>query len=279
MLVRVKEGDEWKTAFRTPLGHHEYNVMPFGLMNAPPAFQRFMNDTFKDQLNKKVVVYLDDILVFSDNLEQHHKDVREILDVLRKNQLFVKLEKCDFDTEQVTFLGYVVRNGKISMDPSKCSVIKDWPTPTSVKQLQQFLGFTNFYRQFIDKYSMIALPLFRLLKKRTKWNWSTEEEKAFENLKSMVISDRVLHVVDFDKPFILETDASEYATGAILSQDFEDGRHPVGFMSRTLQPAEINYTIRTVGDCRELQTLAMLPYRYQNPRTSCLRSSKPVEFH
>ena len=144
-LVRIAEGDEWKTAFRTRYGSYEFQVMHYGLTNAPTLFQRFMNDVFKDMLDVCVVIYLDDILIYSDNPEVHVQHVNEVLDCLIKNNLFTKIEKCEFDVDTVEFLGFVINPDGIHMDESKVKVIQDWPVPRHVKDVQSFLGFANFY--------------------------------------------------------------------------------------------------------------------------------------
>ena len=158
-LVRITEGDEWKTAFRTHYGSFEWLVMPFGLTNAPAAFQRFMNDIFSDMLDVHVIIYLDDILVYSDDPAEHKKHVREVLQRLRKNGLYCKPEKCHFDKDTVNYLGFILSKDGLKMDPAKVQTIQDWPEPRKVKDIQSFLGFANFYRRFISEYSNIVVPL------------------------------------------------------------------------------------------------------------------------
>src|SRR6201992_416543 len=154
--VRVREGDEYKTAFRTKYGSFEYLVMPFGLTNAPATFQRFMNDIFHDILDVCVIVYLDDILIYSDNIDVHKHNVRTVLECLRKHELHARPEKSLFNLDSIEYLGVKVSSKGLAMDPAKVKIIVDWPPPTSVKELQSFLGFANFYRQFIDNYSGIT---------------------------------------------------------------------------------------------------------------------------
>ena len=158
-LVRIREGDEWKTAFNTPLGHFEYLVMPFGLTNAPAVFQCLVNDVLRDMLGRFVFVYLDDILIFSQSQAEHIQHVRQVLQRLLENRLFVKAEKCEFHASTVTFLGHIIAQGQVRMDPEKVRAVMDWPKPENRKQLQRFLGFANFYRRFIRNYSRIAAPL------------------------------------------------------------------------------------------------------------------------
>ncbi len=241
-LVRIKEGDEWKTAFRTRYGHFEYNVMPFGLTNAPAIFQHLMNDIFREFLDDFVVCYLDDILIYSKNPEEHQRHVRLVLQKLRDAGLYAKPEKCVFHKSQVEFLGYIISTEGLSMDPKKIQTIMEWETPKTVRDVQCFLGFANFYRIFIMNYSKIAAPLTRLTCK-DKLEWSPEAEEAFHNLKTSFTTAPILIHADFSKPFFMETDASDFALGAVLSQ-MEGGRlHPVAFHSRKFSAAEINYEI------------------------------------
>jgi len=242
-LVRVKEGDEWKTAFRTRYGHFEYNVMPFGLTNAPAIFQHLMNDVFREFLDKFVVCYLDDILIYSKNVEEHEEHVKLVLQKLRDAGLYAKAEKCVFHQPQVEFLGYIISNEGLSMDPKKIEAITNWLTPRTVRDVQCFLGFANFYRIFIQNYSQIAAALTRLTCK-DKLDWGLEAENAFQNLKTAFTTAPILIHPDFSKPFYMETDASDFALGAVLSQKGDDAKlHPVAFYSRKFSAAEINYEI------------------------------------
>jgi hypothetical protein len=242
-LVRIKEGDKWKMVFQTRYGHFEYNVMPFGLTNAPAIFQHLMNDIFREFLDNFVVCYLDDILVFSKNEEEHINHVRLVLEKLRTAGLYSKLEKCVFHQPQVEFLGYIISGEGLSMDPKKIRTVTEWKKPATVRDVQCFLGFANFYRIFIRNYSKIAAPLTRLTRK-DKLEWNAETNQAFETLKKAFATAPILTHPDFQKSFFLETDASDFALGAILSQPNKDGRlHPVTFHSRKFIAAEINYEI------------------------------------
>jgi hypothetical protein len=178
-LVRIAEGDEWKTAFRTRYGSFEWLVMPFGLTNAPVAFQRFMNDIFGDLLDVCVIVYLDDILIYSDDPKQHTEHVREVLRRLRKHGLYAKGSKCTFHTDRVEYLGFILGPDGLSMDVDKVKVIQDWPEPRKVKDIQSFLGFANFYRRFIHGYSDIAVPLVKLTRKGEPWNFDGKCRASF----------------------------------------------------------------------------------------------------
>jgi hypothetical protein len=170
-LVRIAEGDEPKTTFRTRYGSFEWRVMPFGLSNVPAAFQRFMNDIFSDMIDVCVVVYLDDILIYSANTASHRKQVEEVLHHLRKAGLYARADKCEFHAESVEYLGYILSPDGLSMAQDKVQTIRDWPEPRKVKDVQSFLGFANFYRRFIYNYSDIVVPLTRLTHKNTKFDF------------------------------------------------------------------------------------------------------------
>jgi hypothetical protein len=241
-LVRITEGDEWKTAFRTRYGSFEWLVMPFGLTNAPAAFQRFMNDIFSDLLDVHVIIYLDDILIYSDNPSDHKKHVREVLRRLRQHGLYVRPDKCHFSSDTVEYLGFILSKDGLKMDPSKVQTIQDWPEPRKVKDIQSFLGFANFYRRFISDYSDIVVPLTRLTRKGAPWNFDESAKKSFATLKTAFTSAPILTHWVPDKPLIVETDASDYALGAILSMQLDSGEvHPVAFHSRTFTAPELNY--------------------------------------
>ncbi len=244
-MVRIREGDEWKTAFNTPRGHFEYLVMPFGLSNSPAVFQALVNDVLRDMVDQFIYVYLDDILIFSSSLQEHVQHVRRVLQRLLENGLFVKAEKCEFHAQSVTFLGYVVSSEGMRMDPDKVKAVVDWPTPDSRKALQRFLGFANFYRRFIRNFSQLAAPLTALTSTKTAFRWSEAAEAAFTNLKSRFVSAPILIAPDPTRQFVVEVDASEVGVGAVLSQrsSSDDKMHPCAFFSHRLSSAERNYDI------------------------------------
>jgi hypothetical protein len=242
-LVRIAEGDEWKTAFRTRYGSFEWLVMPFGLSNAPAAFQRFMNDIFADMLDVSVVVYLDDILIYSENHSAHRAHVREVLRRLRANGLFASPKKCFFHQHKVEFLGFIMSPEGLSMDENKVKVIQEWPVPRKVKDIQSFLGFANFYRRFIHDYSKITTPLTRLTRKGVPWIWNDDCQSSFEELKRSFTSAPILTHWDPHLPIVVETDASDYALAAIISTYVEGDIHPIAFHSRTFNSAELNYDV------------------------------------
>src|SRR6267154_1965864 len=241
-LIRVAEGDEWKTTFRTRYGSYEWLVMPEGLTNAPAAFQRFVNSVFADMLDICVVVYLDDILVYSANLDDHREHIREVLRRLRLHGLYAKPEKCQFHSDSVEYLGYLLSPQGLTMSPDKIQTVCDWPEPRKVKDIQSFLGFANFYRRFIYNYSDIVVPLTRLTRKDTPWNFTDDCRRAFTALKTAFTTAPVLTHWMPDVPIVVETDASNYAIAGILSVQCPDNElRPVAFYSRTLTPPELNY--------------------------------------
>ncbi len=218
-LIRIREGDEWKTAFSTTSGHYEYRVMPFGLANSPSVFQAFVNDVFRDMLSQFVIVYIDDILIYSDSLDTHVKHVRAVLKRLIQHQLYAKIQKCEFHQTQISFLGYVISSEGVTMDDSKVQAVLNWPKPTTVKELQRFLGFANFYRRFIRNFSMVAAPLTSLLQGGKQWlNWTQASEQSFRQLKERFTSAPILHHPNPDLEFTVEVDASNTGIGAVLSQ-------------------------------------------------------------
>jgi len=238
----VADGEEWKTTFRTRYGSFEWLVMPFGLSNAPAVFQRFMNDIFSDMLDVTVIVYLDDILIYSDDMTQHKKHVKEVLRWLRKHGLYAGANKCEFHKDTIEYLGYILSPDGLRMSEEKVQTIMDWPEPRKVKDIQSFLGFANFYRRFIHGYSDIVIPLTRLTRKHAPWNFDSKCRKAFDKLKEEFTHAPILTHWVPDAQIIVETDTSDYALATILSIYTPDGEiHPIAFHSRTFNPAELNY--------------------------------------
>ena len=211
--------------------------MPFGLTNAPATFCTLMNHVFHEYLDKFVVVYLDDIVIYSRSVGEHLEHLKLVFEKLRENHLFVKREKCEFAQKEVNFLGHIIGNGQLKMDPKKVKAIDEWEAPRSVSELRSFLGLANYYRRFIQGYSKIAAPLTEMLKKDHVWEWLPNREEAFNKLKEAVTREPVLVLPDISKPFEVETDASDFALGGVLIQD----GHPVAYESRKLSPAEKRY--------------------------------------
>jgi len=241
-LVQIAPGDEWKTAFCTHYGSYEWLVMPFGLTNAPAAFQRFVNTIFADMLDICVVMYLDDILIYSKDMEPHQQHIQEVLHCLRLHGLFTKPEKCEFHLDSVEYLGYCLSLEGLTMSPDKIQTISDWPEPRKVKDIQSFLGFANSYRQFIFSYSDIVVPLTWLTRKDAPWNFPKDCQCSFNALKHAFTTAPILTHFILDTPIIVETDASDCAVAGILSITCADGEIcPVAYYSRTLTAPELNY--------------------------------------
>jgi hypothetical protein len=238
--VRIAEGDGPKTACVTRYGLFEFKVMTFGLTNAPVTFCTLMNKVLQPFLDKFVVVYLDDIVVYSQGLAEHLEHLRQVFQALLDNELYVKREKCRFAVEEVDFLGHVIGKGRVRMDKAKVRAIAEWEPPTRIPELRSFLGLANYYRRFVKGYSDIATPLTDLLKKGRAWEWDVKCQEAFENLKAALIEEPVLALPDFAKPFEVHSDASDYAIGGVLMQD----GHPIAFESRKLNDAERRYTVQ-----------------------------------
>ena len=239
--VRVAEEDIPKTAFRTRYGHYEFLVMPFGLTNAPATFMALMNNIFHPYLDKFILVYLDDILVYSKDMEEHTKHLRLVFQLLREHRLFAKMKKCEFGKTSVEYLGHEISEKGIEVEKEKVKAIMNWKEPTCVKDVQSFLGLANYYRKFIKNFSEIAAPLTRLLRKDQPFFWANEQSEAFTKLKITLCNSPVLKLPDPTSSFIMMTDASNIGIGAVLSQK-EGGRlRPVAFLSRKLKAAEQNY--------------------------------------
>lgn len=228
--IRVAPGDEYKTAFKTHSGLYEFTMMPFGLTNAPAFFQSTMNKIFAPILGKFVLVFKDDILIYSATLEDHLGHLQQVLDIIQSHQFSIKMSKCIFAQQQLEYLGHLVTANGVATEPSKIQAVVDWPTPGNIKQLRGFLGLTGYYRRFIRHYGMLSKPLTQLLKKGVQFQWTAQCEDAFAILKQALIQAPVLAVPDFAKKFVIETYASDDGMGAVLMQD----NHPISFLSKPL---------------------------------------------
>ena len=216
--IQICEGNEWKTAFISRYRLYEWLVMPFGLCNALATFQRFINSVMGEQIDRELVAFFDDILIFGNTLEELRERTRRCLQRLCENQLFCNLKKCRFEVQTVRFLGHIVEPGKIRMDPEKLDSILNWPTPKSIKDVRSFTGFTGYYRSFIKDYSKITARLTDLTKGNPpKFRWGLAEEEAFQRLKKAFIGDKILRQFDPNLAAFLETDVSGYAIAGILS--------------------------------------------------------------
>lgn len=239
--IRIKEEDVHKTAFRTRYGHYEWRVLPFGLTNAPATFQALMNKVLQPYLDKFVVVYLDDILIFSRTPEEHAQHLQLVLEALEKHELYVGVDKCAFARQQVDFLGHVVSSEGLRPDPAKVAAVEEWPVPKTVRDVRSFLGLTGYYRRFIRHYAAAALPLTELTKADVVWRWGEQQTTAFNALKQALTTAPVLVVPDPGLPYQVYTDASAFALGAVLLQKYGKYKRPVAYLSRKLTPTERNY--------------------------------------
>jgi hypothetical protein len=206
--IRMKEGDEWKTAFKTKYELYEWLVMPFGLTNAPSTFMRLMNHVLRVFRGKFVVVYFDDILVYNTNLDEHIEHLRCVLDVLRCEKLYANFKKCTFCMEKVVFLGYVVSTKGIEVDEEKVKTIKEWPMPKSITEVRSFHGLASFYRRFVKDFSTIVAPLTEIIKKNVGFHWGSDQANAFATIKERLCFTPMLALPNFNKTFEIEYDAS-----------------------------------------------------------------------
>ena len=251
--VAMAEADKAKTAFCTPFGLFEFNRMPFGLCNAPGTFQRLMERMFGDQRFQSVLLYLDDIIVFSSTVRQHLERLEEVFSRLDRQGLKVKLSKCHFFQKEVKYLGHVVSEQGVATDPDKLAAVREWKRPSHLAELRSFLGFASYYRRFVEGFAKLAAPLHHLVARLSGPNkkgktpktplsdsWDEHCEHAFLALREGLTTAPVLAYADFQKPFILETDASHGGLGAVLSQEHDGKRRPIAFASRALKPTERN---------------------------------------
>jgi hypothetical protein len=239
--IRMKKEDIEKTTFVTQYGAFEFLAMPFGLANAPAMFTLMMQEVLHGFPN--VAVFMDDILIFSETLEQHHKHLRAVLSCLRAHNLYAKPSKCEFYRTHSEYLGHIATPKSIQPVAVKVTTAAKWPTPGNTKELRQFLGLTGFYRHFIKGYAHIAAPLTDLLG-FTPWHWGHRQQSAFEDLRTALVSalSPILAYPDPSKPFVVGTDSSDFAIGAVLQQDHGRGLQPIAYLSHKLSDTERKYT-------------------------------------
>lgn len=277
--IEMDENSRQKTAFSTDLGHYEFLRMPFGLKNAPATFQRAMNSILGELIGTVCYVYLDDVIVFGRSLKEHITNLGKVLEKLENANLKIQLDKCEFLKKNCEFLGHVITPEGVKPNPDKIKEIQTWELPTTEKQIKQFLGLVGYYRKFIRDYAKLTKPMTKYLKKDVKVNTDDPDfKKSFEKCKTMLISDPILAYPDYSKPFVLTTDASNYALGAVLSQINEGKDQPVAFASRTLNKHEINYSTT------EKEALAIIwaiekfkPYLY-GQKFTLVTDHKPLVF-
>ncbi|GJW48787.1 putative reverse transcriptase domain-containing protein [Tanacetum coccineum] len=236
--LRVREEDIPKTAFRTRYGHYEFQVMPFGLTNAPAVFMDLMNRVCKPYLDKFVIVFINDILIYSKNKKEHEEHLKAILELLKKEELYAKFSKCEFWIPKVQFLGHVIDSQGIHVDPAKIESIKDWASPKTPTEIRQFLGLAGYYRRFIEGFSKIAKPMTKLTQKKVAFEWGDKQEAAFQTLKHKLCSAPILALPQGAENFIVYCDASHKGLGAVLMQN----EKVIAYASRQLKIHEKNYT-------------------------------------
>lgn len=236
--VRMEPDDMQKTAFRTHTGHYEYLVMPFGLTNAPATFQGLMNHVFREYLRKFVLIFFDDILIYSSSEEEHVKHLEEVFKTMRLNKMFAKRSKCEFGTDRVEYLGHFIQASGVSTDPRKVKAVSEWPVPKNLKMLRGFLGLAGYYRRYVERFGIKARPLTALTKKEG-FCWNEEVQLDLDELKTSLCNAPVLALPQFDKPFVVETDACGNGIGAVLMQ----GGHPLAYISRQLKGKQLHMSI------------------------------------
>jgi len=243
--VRTKEGDEWKGAFMIHVGSFKLTVIFFGMTNSPAMFQAMMSEILRDMINEgKVAVFVDDVLVGTEMEEGYNEIVEEVLRRLEENDLYVKLEKCTWKVRKIGFLGIVIGPSGIEMEKEKVDGVLSWLEPRNVKDVRKFLGLANYYRRFIKNFAQVARPMNVLTRKDINWRWKEEQQKAFDELKRVFTTRLVLAAPDLDKEFRVEADASNYATGGVLSMKGSNELwRPVAFISKSLSDTERNYEI------------------------------------
>ncbi|GJZ35764.1 putative nucleotidyltransferase, ribonuclease H [Tanacetum coccineum] len=236
--LRVREEDIPKTAFRTRYGHYEFQVMPFGLTNAPVVFMDLINRVCKPYLDKFVIMFIDDILIYSHNEKEHEEHLKIILELLKKEELYAKFSKCEFWISTVKFLGHVINSSGIHVDPTKIEAVKNWASPTTPSEIHQFLGLVGYYRRFIEGFSKIAKPMTELTQKNHKFNWGEEKETAFQLLKQKLCVAPILALPEGSDDFVVYCDASIKGLGDVLMQRMK----VIAYASRQLKVHEKNYT-------------------------------------
>ncbi|GBG74414.1 hypothetical protein CBR_g18826 [Chara braunii] len=251
--IEVDLANQHKTAFKTRDGLYEFTVMPFGLTNAPATFQSLMDKVLREQIGRFVVVYLDDILIFSKSMEEHLKHLEEVLTILKKTQLDLNLEKSEFGKDSVIYLGHRLSVAGLKPEATKVEVIRNWPQSVNIHELHSFLGLASYYRKFVPRFSIVARPLSRLTSKNVPYSWDTACTNVFQALKDSLVSYPVLRIADPRLTFVITTDASQYGIGAVLRQDDGDGFRPLEFYSKRMPSIKV----ATSTYMRELYALHM----------------------
>ena len=276
--IRIAPEDVPKTAFRTRYGHYEFLVLPFGLTNAPATFMHLMHQALRPLLDECALVFLDDILIYSKTLEEHEQHVRRVLDALREQKLYAKESKCEFFKHEVEFLGHRVGQDGVRMMEDKVEAIRAWPTPRSVRDVRAFLGTAGYYRKFIRNFSAIAAPLSELTKDGVKFEWAAPHESAFVQLKAAIAQGPVLILPNPSLPFVVHTDASGFAVGAVLQQDQGDGLQPIAFLSKKMADAETRYPVHEQELLAIIQALTAWRHYLHGSKFTVRTDHKSLQF-
>ena len=276
--IRIAPEDVPKTAFRTRYGHYEFLVLPFGLTNAPATFMHLMHQALRPLLDECALVFLDDILIYSKTLEDHQRHVRCVLDALREQKLFAKESKCEFFKHEVEFLGHHVGRDGVRMMEDKVEAVRAWPTPRSVRDVRAFLGTAGYYRKFIRDFSAIAAPLSELTKDSVKFEWTAPHEQAFRQLKAAIAQGPVLILPDPSLPFVVHTDASGFAVGAVLQQDQGKGLQPIAFLSKKMADAETRYPVHEQELLAIIQALTAWRHYLHGSKFTVRTDHKSLQF-
>ena len=279
--IRMHPDSEELTSFRTRYGAYKCKVLPFGLTNGPSTYQRYMNDILFDYLDDFCTAYLDDILIYSEDPTEHELHVKKVLQRLRDAGLQADIKKCEFGVTRTKYLGFIISTDGIEVDPDKVAAVREWKEPTTVRGIQSFLGFCNFYRRFIRDYGVIARPLVRLTKTGIPFQFGPECWDAFEELKARLISASILRHYDPELQSMIETDASDGVIAGVFSQQHSDGNwYPVAYFSKTMEPAECNYGIHDKEMLAIVKSLAEWRPELQNTakRVQIYTDHKALEY-
>ncbi len=270
--VWMKKGEEWKTAFWTRYRHYEYTVMLFELKNALIIFQRLINDTLREYLNDFAITYLDDILIYSDDLKMHCSHVHKVLRKLNKRTLYVKKSKSKFKAKEIKFLDYIIQSEQIKKDSKKTNAVRNWPLPKWVKKVQAFLELMNYYWKFIPNYAKIAEPLTQLTHKNKKWHWNREQKNAFHTLKESLSRTAHLRILNSTCKKVLKTDASDFAVGTCLYQIEDEQQRLIVYWSRKLSEPEKRYEVHD-------KELLVIVKALQDWRPYLTDTKKPIQIY
>jgi len=270
--VWMKKGEEWKTAFWMRYRHYKYTVMPFGLKNASATFQRLINNTLREYLDDFAITYLDNILIYSDDLEMHHSHVHKVLRKLNERALYVKKSKSKFEAKEIEFLDYIIQSEQIEKNSKKTDAVRNWPPPKWVKKVQAFLGLMNYYWKFVPNYAKIAEPLTQLMHKDERWHWDKEQKNAFHVLKKSLSEMAHLRILNSTCKKVLKTDTSDFAVGACLYQIKDGQQRLIAYQSRKLSGPEERYEVHN-------KELLVIVKALQDWRPYLTGTEKPIQIY